>query len=148
MRATGYLLPPVSVNDCPFYEFIGDHKFAFTLTYGMLVDGLDCIFEFVNESLKLIRTKGLSIKNISLCLENMNRQLRNKGARIDRVCQSIKCYLQEEQNKLADGETVWHASSDVIESILGTYKFKKSKNQLNGITPSEYLTSKKYFAVS
>jgi hypothetical protein len=34
-----------------------------------------------------------------------------------------------------DEKTVWHASSDIIESIFGFYKFRKSKNQLNGITP-------------
>jgi dsDNA-specific endonuclease/ATPase MutS2 len=108
--------------------------FAFTRTYSKVVKELDCLFEFVNESLKLIKTKGLSTKNINLCLGNMNRQLRNKGARIDRVCQSISRYLQEAQSKLTDEKTVWHASSDIIESIFGSYKFKKSKNQLNGIT--------------
>jgi hypothetical protein len=42
--------------------------------------------------------------------------------------------LQEEQGKLMDEKTVWHASSDIMESIFGFYKFRKSKNQLNGIT--------------
>jgi hypothetical protein len=154
MRATSYLLPPCQRTIARFMNLSGIIKwsqrirkvyssltkqeqetFAFTRTYSMLVDELDCIFGFVNESLKLIKTEGLSIKNINLCLENMNKQLQNKGARIDQVCQSIKCYLLEEQSKLTDEKTVWHASSDIIESVFGFYKFRKSKNQLNGITP-------------
>jgi hypothetical protein len=65
----------------------------------------------------------------------MNRQLHNKGTGIDQVCQSISRYLHGEPAKLTDGKTVWHASGDIMESMFGSYKFKKSKNQLNGITP-------------
>jgi hypothetical protein len=154
MRATSYLLPPCQRTIARFMNLSGiitwsqriqkvyslltkqeQETFAFTLTYSNLVKELGCIFRFVNESLKLIKTKGLSTENINLCLENMNRQFHNKGIRIDQVCQSISRYLHEELAKLTDEKTVWHASSDIIESVFGSYKFKKSKNRLNGITP-------------
>jgi hypothetical protein len=154
MRATSYLLPPRQRTIARFMNLSGIIKwnqrmrkayrsltkqekktFAFTRTYSKVVEELDCIFEFINGSLKLIKTKGLSTENINLCLENMNKQLHNKGARVGQVSQSITRYLHEEMGKLTDEKTVWHASSDIIESIFGSYKFKKSKNQLNGITP-------------
>jgi hypothetical protein len=154
MRVTSYLLPPCQRTIARFMNLSGIIKwnqrmrkvyrsltkqeketFAFTRTYSKVVKELDCIFGFVNESLKLIKTKGLSTENINLCLENMNKQLHNKGTRIEQVCQSISRYLHEELGKLTDEKTVWHASSDIIESVFGTYKFKQSKNQLNGITP-------------
>ncbi|MDR3260323.1 MAG: hypothetical protein LBT78_00655 [Tannerella sp.] len=93
MRATSYLLPPCQRTIARFMNLSGVIKwsrriqkaypsltkqeqetFAFTRTYSKVVKELDCIFEFVNESLKLIKTK------------------------------------------------------------FGAYKFRKSKNQLNGIT--------------
>jgi hypothetical protein len=31
---------------------------------------------------------------------------------------------------------VWHISSDIVESVSGVYKVRKSPNALNGVTPS------------
>ena len=44
-------------------------------------------------------------------------------------------YFQLEKDKLPNSETIWHASSDVIESLFGKYKSTIAANKLNGITP-------------
>ncbi len=47
----------------------------------------------------------------------------------------IKQYLQKEQEKLPDEKTVWHVSSDIIESLFGAFKSCKADNPLYGVTP-------------
>ena len=134
MRATSYLLPPCQRTIARFMNLSSIIKwsqrirkafpkltqqeqetFAFTNTYRKFIEELDCVFEFVNESLKLIKTKGLSKKNIDLCLKMANELLNDKAERVVLVRNSITQYLLEEQDKLPnDKKTVWHASSDII----------------------------------
>ncbi len=42
--------------------------------------------------------------------------------------------LDKEVKKVQEKETVYHCSSDIIESLFGNYKSRKSKNKLNGVT--------------
>ena len=41
--------------------------------------------------------------------------------------------------KLPDKDTVWHISSDIIESLFAYYKFRKSTNPLNGVTTQIFI---------
>jgi hypothetical protein len=50
------------------------------------------------------------------------------------VGKNLSQFLLEELGKLPDTETCWHASSDIIESMFGKFKFRRSKNPLNGVT--------------
>jgi CRISPR/Cas system CSM-associated protein Csm2 small subunit len=59
----------------------------------------------------------------------------NTGSKIvNRVKESIESYLEEEGLKLKKDKNCRNVSSDIIESIFGYYKFRRSKNRLNGIT--------------
>ena len=53
-----------------------------------------------------------------------------------KVAEQIMQYLKEEVNKLPkNSKACWHASSDIIESLFGIYKDRKSPNSLHGVTP-------------
>ena len=41
--------------------------------------------------------------------------------------------------KSKNKDTVWHISSDIIESLFGYYKFRKSTNPLNGVTTQIFI---------
>ena len=57
-----------------------------------------------------------------------------KSLREQKVMELIQKYLQETGAKLLNEKSVWNASSDIIESLFGRYKSRKSKNPLHGIT--------------
>jgi hypothetical protein len=52
----------------------------------------------------------------------------------NRRVKRFKSYLEEERAKIEPLTGVWNASSDIIESVFGTYKDKKNKDSLSGIT--------------
>ena len=51
------------------------------------------------------------------------------------IITKILTYFEVEKEKLPNAETIWHASSDVIESLFGKYKTTAASNKLNGVTP-------------
>lgn len=153
MRASAYLLPPRQRSVARFmnlsstlrwsvqiqqaFALLNEEErktFDFLHPHSELVSELICIFEYVHRVEQLIKSEGLSCKNIDKCLRMLDKMLRNTGNRVKRFKVSVKQYLQDEKNKLRDKQVCWNASSDIIESIFGTYKFKRSSNSLNGIT--------------
>ena len=46
---------------------------------------------------------------------------------------SVTKYLMEEHDKIDSDESVWHGSSDIIESLFGSYKFRRSPDSLTGV---------------
>jgi hypothetical protein len=46
----------------------------------------------------------------------------------------VKEYLLKEAVKLPSSEVICNASSDMIESVFGSCKFRKSPNPLHGVT--------------
>ncbi len=69
-----------------------------------------------------------------LCLAKMEPLLLCPCQRVAAVAQACMDYLNEEKGKLTDEKTVWSVSSDIIESLFGDFKARKSPNSLNGIT--------------
>jgi hypothetical protein len=51
------------------------------------------------------------------------------------IAEQIIGWLREKIRKLPSEKTCWNASSDIIESLFGVYKSKKSPNPLHGVTP-------------
>ena len=47
--------------------------------------------------------------------------------------------MMEEYEKIPSEKCIWNASSDIIESLFGTYKLRRSPNSLNGVTPYVFL---------
>ncbi|MDR3296990.1 MAG: hypothetical protein LBS94_02000, partial [Prevotellaceae bacterium] len=118
-------------------------------TYSQVVGELDMVFGCVNKILKRIKNEGLSKKSVAQSLLALDQELPSTaGTRVVAVRQALREYLQEELDKLLTKlakrrtkkakrpaqKACWHASSDVIESLFGMYKSRRSKNPLNGVT--------------
>ena len=81
-----------------------------------------------------IKTAGLSYRGIEATIALINKELNNKGKRASKFAASATAYLREEAAKLPNREVIYNASSDIMESIFGCYKLRKSKNNLAGVT--------------
>ena len=85
--------------------------------------------------LQRVKNEGLSIR---LCNELRNYIVSNHiypgNLRLTRIMMKVWDYLKAEAALLKPGET-HNLSSDIIESIFGIFKQKKSPNYLYGITP-------------
>jgi hypothetical protein len=100
-----------------------------------LISELQTVIECINQILSDIKTVGLSYHSIGAALALINKKLIGKNKRIIRYATLVKEYLLQEAVKLSSSESNYNASSDMIESIFGSYKFRKSPNTLHGVTP-------------
>jgi transposase-like protein len=151
MKDTSYLLPPKQRTIARFMNMSGtvnwamkmlnafdnlkpdeQQTFAWLKSYKNLIIDLDNTFNLAHLIMKIIKNKGLSYQNIEQCL-NLTRQFTTKVA--PSIIAKIVNYFEVEKQKLPNSETIWHASSDVIESLFGKYKSTVASNKLNGITP-------------
>ena len=151
MRPCSYLIPPRLREIARFmnlsvvikwgkrmlkrYHYLTPQEkqtFEFVKQYRSLINELDRIFNCTESILKRIRNKGLSKKNIDWCLKQLRWRLAKAG-RIGKVRKLLVNYLEEEKSKIEKNVT-WHASSEILESLFGTYKYRRSKNPLNGVT--------------
>lgn len=154
MRASSYLLPPrqrtiarfmnlsptikwsVRINNN--FSKLSDEEaknFLFVKEHFPLIEELEQIFNSVDELLKEAKNEGFSKKNIDGYIAKIQDNLTHQSTRVQRVKLALCHYLAQEKEKLLTAENIWHCSSDIIESLFGVYKYKRSSNLLNGITP-------------
>jgi hypothetical protein len=151
MKGSAYLLPPKQRTIARFMNLSGivdwaanilrvfgklslaeQKTFGFLKDFRQLIKELETVFEMTHKMLKLIKNKGISYENIAQCTV-LSKQY---GARIPTILtDKITVYFEETKDKLPDATTIWHASSDVLESLFGKYKQIASPNKLNGVTP-------------
>lgn len=151
MKDTSYLLPPKQRAIARFMNMSGTVNWAHKLlnafknlnpaeqqifdwlkTYKNLIIELENTFNLAHLIMKIIKNKGLSHQNIAECVDLMNQSTGKVPAPI---ITKILTYFEVEKEKLPNDETIWHASSDVIESLFGKYKTTAASNKLNGVTP-------------
>jgi hypothetical protein len=154
LTPTAYLLPPNQRSMARFmnlfqwvdwavrllYNFqkLSDEEklaFAFVPAHKDLITELGCAMECYTYVLQRVKNEGLSIK---LCKELSIYIARNhiypNNARLTGVMMKVWDYLRNEASLLKPGQT-HNLSSDIIESIFGIFKQKKSPNHLYGVTP-------------
>ena len=153
MRPSAYLLPPKqrtiarfmnlgSVIDWAekilksFHRLTAEEQdlFRFLFNYSEMIAGFQELLKQLDYVSKHLKKNGLSSKNATVCINEMEKLLSSADRKIVSVAQSCIVYLTEESNKLATEESRWHTSSDIIESLFGNYKDRKSPNPLNGVT--------------
>ena len=108
------------------YRFVVDNK--------ALISELGSVFECINKILPLIKNVGLSYDSIETSMKLIDKLATRENKRIAKFSALSRNYLLEELTKLPDSQTKYNASSDIIESAFGYYKFKKSRNALHGVT--------------
>jgi transposase-like protein len=153
LRPTSYLLPPNQRTIARFMnlsttidwaekilhafpKLTGEEQevFGFLHKHTSIITELGELFETINLLSKRLKTEGLSKETIKTSMAELQSLLYSKSSRVWKVAKDILQYLKEEGEKLKDKKTIWHASSDVIESLFGNYKSRKSPNSLNGVT--------------
>ena len=103
----------------------------FLKNYESLIKELENVFDMVHKMLKIIKNEGISHENIEKCTLLMQEYI----TKIPLVLAvQITTYFKNEAEKMTDEFTLWHASSDVIESLFGKYKQRAASNKLNGVT--------------
>jgi hypothetical protein len=151
MKGTAYLLPPKQRTIARFMNLSGivnwaadilrvfstlsteeQKTFVFLKDFKSLIKELETVFEMTHKMLKIIKNKGISYENIAQCVI-LNTQYSSQVP--SKLTNKITVYLKEMKAQLPDATTIWHASSDVLESLFGKYKQIASPNKLNGITP-------------
>jgi hypothetical protein len=154
MRSSSYLLPPRQRTIARFmnlspvirwctkiyhnFSYLSNKEaenFQFVKDYYPLVEELGQIFNCVDSILEQAKNNGFTKENIARYVEEIRDSLTHQGSRVQRVKTALCAYLEEEKEKIPDSTSCWHCSSDVIESLFGVYKYRRSRNNLNGITP-------------
>ena len=149
-----FLLPPNQRAMARFMNLFNwvDWAVRLLLNYGQLTEEQKLAFAFVPAHKDLI----LELAQVMACYTHVMQRVKNEGLSI-RLCKELRDYivknhiypgntkltgimmkvwdyLKEEASLLKPGET-HNISSDIIESIFGIFKQKKSPNHLYGVTP-------------
>ena len=120
-------LDSFSVTDQNAFGWIKEHK--------GIIGELDDVVALSNSILKLLKTNGLSHKTIKECESICSCFAQKAVGCASKWIAKVQQYLHNEFNKLPDATTIWHASSDIIESLFGLYKAHKADNAMYGVTP-------------
>jgi hypothetical protein len=154
MRPVAYLLPPkqriiarfMNLTPClhwaekmlQHFDTLSKEEqqiFKFLKNHSMLINELNEIIGVFNHISKSMKEKGLSRESVNTSIEKLLPLTQSPSARICQAVKECMVYLQEEAGKLSTEKSVWHISSDILESIFGIYKERKSPNALHGVTP-------------
>lgn len=109
--------------------------YRFVVQNQKLVRELQSVFECVDRILSEIKTSGLSYHSIGGAMVLLESKLNGKqNKRIRKFVALTMEYLRQEAVKLQSSAVAYNASSDVIESIFGYYKYRMSQNALHGVT--------------
>jgi hypothetical protein len=155
MKLTAYLLPPKQkttarfMNVAPLVEWaVKMHQVLDILTdeeqntYGFLrehqriIQELSEVFQMYDIILPLLKKEGLSLKTARKSFKIVKPYLRSTYVNVREFAREVNLFLKEEIEKIQNTKSVYHCSSDIIESLFSIYKNRKSKNKLNGVTTS------------
>ncbi len=153
MRPSSYLLPPKQRTIARFmnlsqsvdwaermlksFNRLSDQEqqiFGFLHNHILIIRELSEILERINLVSKRIKNEGISMITINNCKKELYTLTLSSSQRVSTAAKQILYYLDDENNKLTNDKTIWNASSDIIESIFGHYKTRKSPDTLNGVT--------------
>lgn len=121
------IYPGLAEAEAQAYKFVQEHS--------PMIKELSSVFTIINELLEVLKKKGLSYATIASCIKRCGSCKDKLTDRVKLLLSKIKAYLKLEKTKLPDMQTIWHNSSDIIESLFGCYKIRKACNTLHGVTP-------------
>lgn len=153
MKKIAYLLPPTQRTIARFMNLSGWVKWSSKMlcNYHALSEGERTVFSFVPQNASLIeelsevvtcvnkiehlcKNKGLSKQTVSECKQKIKEYLFNGNPRMIRLGALIYNFLTD-QIKVVATDIAHNNSSDIVESLFGKYKARKSPDKLNGVTP-------------
>ena len=154
MKVSAYLLPPTQRTVARFINLSGWVKwsagmlkiyhtlspqekaiFCFIPANASLIEELEQVTNCVQSIEKTCKHQGLSIASFAQCRQHIERHLFSGNERMSKLADNMLCFLRSEVALLESDKEVRNNSSDIIESVFGTYKARKSPNKLYGVTP-------------
>ena len=153
MKKIAYLLPPTQRTISRFINLSGWVKwsskmlevyhsleadereaFSFIPANASLIDEFTEVIMCTNRIEYICKHKGLSKMTVGECQKEIEKHLFQGNSRMIQLGECINQFLMQEVMLVGSDITAHNNSSDVIESIFGMYKARKSPNKLNGIT--------------
>ena len=122
MEASGSL----NAKERSMYSFVWEH--------GALVEELNEVMSCFREVLSLCKDTGLSKRVAMQCVAIINRELMGRGDRLTRLGGMMIGYFTLETALLGSDKEIHNVSSDIIESLFGDFKERKSPNRMYGVT--------------
>jgi len=116
----------LSVKEKEVYSFIPAN--------GSLIDELLDVIKCIETIEYICKQKGLSEKSVHECQKTLEASLYKGNQRMIKLGEYIQVFLREESKLLIDKSIPHNNSSDIIESLFGKYKERKSPNKLYGVT--------------
>lgn len=108
--------------------------FSFVPQNASLIDELSEVVKCVTEIEHLCKYRGLSKETVKECKQKISLHLFNGSPRMVRLGEALYGFLAAEL-EVVTTDIAHNNSSDIIESLFGKYKARKSPNKLNGVTP-------------
>jgi len=154
MKKIAYLLPPTQRTIARFINLSGWVKWSskmLDIYHALRVDEQK-VFSFIPANASLIneltevtrcierieyicKHNGLSKETVCECRKEIGKHLLCGNLRMIRLGECIIKFIEEEALLIGTDVAVHNNSSDIIESLFGRYKARKSPNKLNGVTP-------------
>lgn len=153
MKKIAYLLPPTQRTISRFlnlsswvkwsskmlevYHSLSPYEkevFSFIPSNASLIDELSEVMVCINKIEYIFKHNGLSKETVNKCRKEIQKQLFLGNSRMIKLGKSIDQFLKKEAMLLKGDVAARNNSSDILESIFGVYKARKSPNKLNGVT--------------
>lgn len=153
MRKIACLLPPTQRTIARFINLSGWVKwsrkmldvyhtlsceeqsiFSFIPANAWLIDELSDVVDCVESIESICKHQGFSRESSRQCQLQIRKKLFTGNSRMIRLGCDMRCFLNTEASMLKSDKDVHNNSSDIIESVFGTYKARKSPNKLHGVT--------------
>lgn len=154
MKKVAYLLPPSqrtiarfinlsdwvkwSVNMLNIYHTLSVEEksvFSFIPANAWLIEELSEVMCWIESIEHICKYQGLSKRSIRRCQAQIKKSLSTASERMIKLAYQILIFLDKEADLLASDQEVRNNSSDIVESLFGIYKRRKSPNKLYGVTP-------------
>ena len=154
MTKIAYLLPPTQRTVARFINLSGWVKWSRQMldVYHTLSSEEKSIFSFIPANASLInelsevvhcvesiesicKHQGFSKDNCFQCQMQVRNNLMTGNSRMIQLGSDMLNFLKTEATILESDDAVHNNSSDIIESVFGAYKARKSPNKLYGVTP-------------
>ena len=154
MKKIAYLLPPTQRTIARFinlsswvkwsskmldiYHTLNEAErkvFSFIPANASLIDELSDVTKCIERIEHICKHDGLSKTTVCQCLKVIEKYLLCGNLRMIELGKCIVEFLRKETMTIGSNVVAHNNSSDIIESIFGRYKARKSTNKLNGVTP-------------
>jgi hypothetical protein len=113
----------------------GKEIFSFVPANASLIDELSEVMECTQSIEYIFKHFGFSKKTAGECRRKVEQSLLLGNSRMIKLGNEIIQFIEKEEALLNLLITAHNNSSDILESLFGTFKARKSPNKLYGITP-------------